>query len=184
MRVRLARQIAAMMEKRVHEGPRRMPGCGVNDHARRLVHHNQVRVLVQDSERDRLWARSQRGGFGRPGLDKVPRYDCVAGTTSFAVDRDAVVADPTPDLRARDLGELGQRHVQTLAGLAFPHGEAEHATVTSENAVTSETAETAETSSDISATPASPEASSALLQSILRPPGVGPKDDLLPPRGA
>src|SRR5215471_9034236 len=52
-----AAQVADVMEQRVHERAARMSGSGMDDHAGGLVDDDQVGVLIQDSQRQRLCLR-------------------------------------------------------------------------------------------------------------------------------
>ena len=61
-----------MMQQSVNQRARSVPGAGVYDHARRLVHHNQVIVLVNDIERDILGANMASLASGTRDLQLVP----------------------------------------------------------------------------------------------------------------
>ena len=49
-----AAQIVNLMEERVHQRAARVPGRRVNDHARRLVDDDEVRILVEDRHVERF----------------------------------------------------------------------------------------------------------------------------------
>jgi hypothetical protein len=46
----------------MHQRPTRVAGSGVHDHARRLVHHQQVVVFEDDIQWDRFWDQDARLG--------------------------------------------------------------------------------------------------------------------------
>ena len=55
-----AAQIWRPVEQRIDEGASRMTGSRVHDHAGRLVHYEEVGVLVDDLDRERLSEQSSR----------------------------------------------------------------------------------------------------------------------------
>lgn len=65
--------VAAMVEQRVHQRPRSGAGCGVDDHARGLVHHDQVIVLPDHHKGDRLRQRFQLLGRVEQDGDLITR---------------------------------------------------------------------------------------------------------------
>ncbi|MEL6980587.1 MAG: hypothetical protein AAGM38_18230 [Pseudomonadota bacterium] len=119
-----------MVEQRVDQravlrARRRMRG-----HARRLDHHDQRRVLVQNRQRDRLsrrlgWFRSRRRQRDRqPGRDLRRRVAQWAAADL----RDAARFDQRPQPRAAQpqtrIQRRGQRPIETRAGRLRPemHG--------------------------------------------------------------
>ena len=86
--------LAAMSDQRIHERSALVTGGRVDDEARRLVDHDEVRILVHDRKRHRLacgLGRSRRREVKpgpRPGRDPLAR---VAG--GCAVEGDAAIAD-------------------------------------------------------------------------------------------
>ena len=61
------RKCAEMMEQRVHQGASSGAGSCVNNHSRRLIHHDHIFVFVEHVKRDLFWSRPQRGtGKDRP----------------------------------------------------------------------------------------------------------------------
>jgi hypothetical protein len=105
--------------QRLHERPLRVPLPGMDDHARRLVDHQQVLVLVGHPER----RRGDRG-LGRL-LRLVHAHRLSPGQHVALGPRRAVHGDPPgldqplrPGARA-DRG--GQEHIQALAGRLGRH---------------------------------------------------------------
>ena len=71
-----AREIVAVREDRVHQRRRRVPRRRMHRHARRLVDREQVGVLVEHVERDRLGLRRRLGaGGGTSTRDALPRLE-------------------------------------------------------------------------------------------------------------
>jgi hypothetical protein len=65
-----AAQIVHVMEQRVDERPRRVAGAGMHDHSRRLVQDDDVRVLIQDVQIERLRRELRR--LRRRHVDRDP----------------------------------------------------------------------------------------------------------------
>ena len=65
------REVAAVVQQRVHERSARVARRGMHDHVGRLVDHHDRRVLVEDAQRDRLGLRARGHRVGRLGVDPV-----------------------------------------------------------------------------------------------------------------
>ena len=91
-------------QQRVHERPPRVPGSRVHDHARGLVHGDEIRVLVQDLDRDILGQGRRRDRRGQRDFDQVavPNGEVIGGHRT--VDRDHPGADQGLPPAARDIG--------------------------------------------------------------------------------
>ena len=118
-----AGQVGTVVEQRVHQRTARVSGRRVDHQAGRLVDDDQVRVLVQDDERDRFGSRGERRGFGRIDGDLRSRGDPLRRAGAAAIDRDAPRFDPALRLRARNAGEPSERLVEPLPGQTLVHRE-------------------------------------------------------------
>ena len=68
--------------ERLHERAGRVPASGMHDHAGRLVHDEQVLILVRDAERRRRVVRARTGAIvGLVGGDELARTRWRLGTT-------------------------------------------------------------------------------------------------------
>src|SRR5688500_9965504 len=54
----------AMMQQRVHEGPRFVAGRGMHHDARSFIEHHDVLVLEKNVERDLFWLRDRCARLG------------------------------------------------------------------------------------------------------------------------
>ena len=97
---------AAVREQGMHQGPRPMPRTRVHDEPHGLVHHQEVRVLVDDGERNRLG--HEREGLGRRHLDDDlrARPQTVARFRVAAGHRDVPGRDQRLEPRAREIGSM------------------------------------------------------------------------------
>jgi hypothetical protein len=57
------RQLGVMMEQGMHEGAGPVPGAGMDDETWVLVQHEEVRILVEDADRDGLRLEGRGLGF-------------------------------------------------------------------------------------------------------------------------
>ena len=95
-----AAQVGEVMEQGVDQRSARMPRRRVDDHARGLVEHDQIRILEENPQRQRLGLG--RGGCRRRNVDGV----VLAGTHRGAWPQraggpgDAAVLDQALQLRA------------------------------------------------------------------------------------
>ena len=101
----------------VNEGARGMACARMDDDARRLVHHEQVLVLVRDPERHLLGLDRGRSGLDGLELDLLPTFQPVALRPPGAVDQHGAAGQQTLSRRTRaDLGQLGQETVEPRPG--------------------------------------------------------------------
>ena len=105
-----AAEIVHLVEQRVDERALRVPGGGMHHHARRLVHDDEVRVLIDDVEVDGLRAAA----LGSTGSGMSTAIVSPARTTRFgrhrlAGDGDLAVLDQPLNLRARLAGQHARR---------------------------------------------------------------------------
>ena len=79
-------RIAAMVQQGVDERPVRVAGRGMHNETARLVHHDEIRVLVNNVERDILRRGARRGGRIILGDEKhVPRVGELAFLDGFSL---------------------------------------------------------------------------------------------------
>ena len=114
---RHACKLRRVMEERVGERPGPIAGAGVDDEARRLVHHDQRIVLGDDGEGDRLREHvvvsRQRC---RVHDDLLAAAHLSRRRRRVAVLRHPPGVDPGPQARARELRQrAGERGVEALA---------------------------------------------------------------------
>ena len=104
-----------LARERLHERARAVAARRVDDDARRLVHDEQVLVLVGDAERR---GRDRRGGrrrLRRPHRDPLAAGEHVALGARRAVDGHVAAVDQ-PLRRGARAGVRGEEDVQPLAG--------------------------------------------------------------------
>lgn len=105
----------AMRDKRVHQRHVRVAGRGMDDEPRRLHHDDQLRVLVDDIERDRLARGARRRGRRHRHFDALAGLHAVGGVRRrarprLAHQRHAAFLDQLLHARAR------QHLARVLAG--------------------------------------------------------------------
>ena len=93
-----AAEAVYMVQKRVDEGAFRVTRGGVHDHAGRLVDDSQIRVVVENFERQRLRSRHRRCGGGNVHSHHVTGADGDAGTSGGAVEPYPSLLDEPLDL--------------------------------------------------------------------------------------
>src|SRR6266852_3394842 len=85
---------------------RLMTGCGMDHHARRLVDHDEIVILVDDFKWDRL-SRCQRCiGFGDLELDDITDRHAIRWVGGLAVDADEVTLDEPRSGRAAEVARM------------------------------------------------------------------------------
>ena len=114
-------EIPAMGHEGVNESARLVAGRGMDDHPRRLVHDEEMLVLVGDIERNVLGNDLERPGRAEGQRDPLPlphlpgRFD-----RRLAVDQHIPRADRFLDPRARELGDLrAQEGIEALSDVVF-----------------------------------------------------------------
>jgi hypothetical protein len=116
-------QVCAVMEQRVDQRAGWVSGRRVDDHARRLVHHDQVRVLMDHADRDLLGLHPGLDHLRRHGLDLVIGGHPQAGATRKTVHGHPTRLDPALDLGSGHICELRQDRVEALSRLCLGHVE-------------------------------------------------------------
>ena len=116
--------VAAVRQQRIDERTRGMAGARMGRHAFRLVDDDQVRVLVDDPERDRLRLRLCRNRRRHMHLVGLAGPDLAAQSgDGFAPARHLAGADQRLQARAAELGQAQrQEAIQALAGLGLFDG--------------------------------------------------------------
>jgi hypothetical protein len=113
-----AAEIGHVMEQRVDERAPVMPRAWMDDHPRRFVDNDDVRVLEQHLQREVLCRRRCRHRRGQDDGDHVAfAHLCIGFDDLHARERDVAFLDQPLDLRSRIAGDLaGQDTVdaQTL----------------------------------------------------------------------
>ena len=118
-----SRQITTMVKQRVDQRTSRVTRRRVNDQTRRFVHHDQIRILVQNRQGDclRYQGRGQRLRWHR--LQGRARPDALTRATILLIQPDPSLLDPTTSSRAREPGELCQGRVDSPTGFLFGYHE-------------------------------------------------------------
>ena len=107
----------AVVEQRVDQRAVRISRCGMHDHARRFVEHDEVIVLEKNFQRDVLRRVVQRHGLGQGDGDEVAGFHRIPGFRGLAVDDDELVADERLDARAREVRQTGgKERIKAFAG--------------------------------------------------------------------
>jgi hypothetical protein len=92
-------------------------GRRVHDHARGLVQHDYVVILVDDIERDRLSRGVRDVSLRDLELDDIPYPHAVGGIGGPAVDEHEVALDqPRCSGAAEVVGMLGEKAIQPRGG--------------------------------------------------------------------
>ena len=126
-----AREVAHVVQQRIDQGAGAVAGRGVYDHARGLVDHEQVGVLVHDAEREILGLDVGGLGRGHRELDPVAGHGATALPGGGAVDRDATLLQQLDDAGAGEIRQArGQPAVEASAGVVL-HEQAANGVVRS-----------------------------------------------------
>src|SRR5438034_8935971 len=108
------RPAAAQAEQRVDQRARVVTRCGVHDHARGLVDDDQVGVLIDEPQGERLRPRSRGMRFGDGELDDVASGHAIRGVRRLAVEPDPpVLYQPGRGRAAQRRRVLSQKPVKT-----------------------------------------------------------------------
>ena len=95
---------------------RPVPARRMHDHARRLVDHHQVLVLVEDLQRDVLRPRRLAGDLRQDDRDPLPGLEAIGRLAAIAVDLDAAGRNHAPQMDPAVVVEMdGQEDVEPLA---------------------------------------------------------------------
>jgi hypothetical protein len=93
-------EIVDVMEKRIDERSARMSGGRMHHHAGRLVDDDEILVLVEDGQRERLRARRRIDRLGELDADGLAGLHELIGLRFAAGDADQPFPDQPLDLRA------------------------------------------------------------------------------------
>ena len=114
----------AEREQAVHERPRLLPAGGMDDEAGRLVDDEEVLVLVDDVERDRLG--DELPGLGQRDVELLPALEPEALRPGLPVDEDVARRDEALGRGARaDAGKLGDDGVEAPPRVGVRNARAE-----------------------------------------------------------
>jgi hypothetical protein len=116
---------AAMGQQRVDEGAVGIAGRGMDHEPRRLVEHQQVRVLIDDGEIHRLRQRRIGDRLGQGEEEALSRLDPHRWVGyRRSVQGHAAVLDEMLDARPRQLGKARrQQAIEPLSGVAGLGGD-------------------------------------------------------------
>ena len=119
-----AAQVAHMVQKRIDESAVRVAGGRMHDHARRLVDDDEIRVVVDDVEGQRLGPRRRRRRRRHVHPHHVAGVDGGSRARRRAVEQDVPLSDQLLDLRPGAASQLrSQELVESQAGVVGPHLE-------------------------------------------------------------
>src|SRR5215468_6534439 len=120
-----AAEIVYVVQQRIDERARRMTGRRVNDHPRRLVDDDEIAILKEDRQRQRLGAGLRIDWFGHVDGDVLPGFHRLIGFRATSIDADVTVPDKTLDVRSRVPGEhRDQKDIEPGARTVVGHREA------------------------------------------------------------
>ena len=106
-----AREVLAVKQQRVDERAGRMAGRGMDDQPGGFIDHDQLAILVEHRERDRLGDQLERLRGRNGDLDRIAEPHARPGFhRNDAIDGDVTVFDQALDLRPRQLGDRTRDH--------------------------------------------------------------------------
>ena len=109
-------KIVAMVQQRIHKGATPMARRRVADETCRLVDHNQISVLMQNIQRDRLGENFKLNRLWGCGLDTRSKNQLPTRTTQkLTVQLDASRLNPTSNLRPGRCTKRGKPKVSPTA---------------------------------------------------------------------
>ena len=100
-----AAQVADVVQQRVHQRTCRVAGSRMNHHAGRLVHDDEVGILVENGQRQVFWNRCGRRGIGNLDRDALARLHAGVGLDASTADGDVAVANQALKAGARVIAE-------------------------------------------------------------------------------
>ena len=113
-----------MVEQRVHQGAAGVARPGVHHPSGGLVHHQEVPVLVEHRQRERLGQRRGRSRNGHGERHRLSPPDPQGGAARAAVDRHPALGEQLLDSGAAQLGEgQCQRTIQPRPPCVVPEAE-------------------------------------------------------------
>jgi hypothetical protein len=111
-------------EKTVNQGAGEMPGRRVDHNPRRLVHHDQPRVFIEDFEGNRLGVETKRFGGWKRDLDVVAGFQAVTGLREAVIDPDKAGLDQLLDSGPRQVLLLqNHKSIQTVGFVRLADGK-------------------------------------------------------------
>ena len=114
------------LEQRLHEGPTRVARRGMDDHPRRLVDNEQMRILVGDPQIARLRLQGDVPPLGGIYLQQLAAGEAVALRARLAVHPHCTAREQALGFGARgDLRQCGNEPVEPLAGSVGGNPEAD-----------------------------------------------------------
>jgi len=120
------REIAAVVQQRVHQRAAGMARRRVDDQPRGLVDDQKRRVLMENLQRDRFGLHPRGLHLRKAQDDLIPRLHLASGRNRPAVDQNAPLADRPPDLRAGETDlPAGQKEIQAETVLLRSDREAD-----------------------------------------------------------
>ncbi len=116
-----AGQCPAVGEQGMHQRAGASSGARMDDHSRSFIQDDEVLVLMQDVERDRLWCEQEWPSRRDVELDVLAGSHPMARLLRVAADQDVPALDEPLDPRSRQAARPGQEHVQALLRLGLGH---------------------------------------------------------------
>jgi len=110
-------QVRDVMQERVHERARGVPCARMHHHARRLVHDDDIRILVENLERHRLGFHRRGRSGGKTHDNPVASMNGKVGPRVASGDAHMAVGNQLLDLGARVVGEDGDE--KAIEALSF-----------------------------------------------------------------
>ena len=110
-----------MRDQRVDQGAGPVPGSRMHDQILGLVDDNNVVVLIDDLERDRLRRRFSRLRCGDIEQDRGGGIDAMVRIADrVAIDRHGAILDQRLEPAARQFGDMAREHaVEPFAGVSL-----------------------------------------------------------------
>ena len=118
------RQLSEMMQKRIHQRARSCTCSCVDDHARGLVHHDHVVILIEDFEWQGFGNSCKRRACQNLDGDHFTHNNSVRALCNSTVDADQPLVDQFLYAGAAEFGLLMDKiNVKALSGFSWSHGE-------------------------------------------------------------
>jgi hypothetical protein len=109
-------QVGNVVEQRVHECPRLVTSGRMHHHPGRLVHDDEIAILVDDAQRQCLRCGDRLDRCGNLDGDNLSCFNRLVHTRWTLIDTDMSVPDEPLDLRSRSVGEdRDQEEIESLA---------------------------------------------------------------------
>ncbi len=118
---RACRKTPEAMEQRVHQGPTVAARPRMDDHARRFIHRNDVRVAVQNFNRNVFRFSVQCRWRLRLDLDRFRSIQQIGGFRRRSVHADLMGFDPLLDARAAEIRQMFlKKNIEAFATVGEP----------------------------------------------------------------